>query len=494
MYEASKRDSIDMDWFEAYRQRQEASSSSVSGSSDEEEGEESVEGSSSTYEDEGYDIIEEYAEEEEMVVEGIGIDFCQTMLAQYESYKEGSRALPSTTENEEPDAPPILKRTLEVASHKDDHICEERVTKRVKESPCVGPTLKRPLEVASHKDELTWEERAAKRAKESREFCETMVPNLTLSDYEKAHLHCPSDRHPHRSYTHPVNHSSPCNEPTPEPLCKKVFTISSKRKGGRPSILNYMIENYVHTTYFYNGLTGATCAFNIVSLAKCLIKYYVEYSCKKFAKVNLRLLHGLSHLIYTSSVLVETGSDNQATSLRLLADTVRLLREECGYPHLCIRARVCQNIVLTGHVNCPIDLDRLSALFHKAIYDKEDFAGVIIKLTDLEDWFANRSEATEFPLSEAYMGEDDDTAFIAEINSAVVENRPVGGAEAEKELEQALRMTDEFERHRPKKRQKGTFLVFAEGQLIFTGCKSEKKAHGGFILMYKLLESCRQQH
>jgi hypothetical protein len=313
----------------------------------------------------------------------------------------------------------------------------------------------REAEAPEEEDDMT-------RLREAREFCETMVPSLHLSDYEKEHMHCPSE--PVMMYRPPSSQPRiPTGEAEEEQQFKKVFTIGSKKRAtGKAIILNYMIENYVNVTYFFNGLTGERCDFNLVSLAKCLIRYCVEYSCKKFAKVNLRYLHALSHLLYRASVLVETGSDNQATSLRMLAHTTRLLREECGYPHLCIMSRVCQNIVLTGHLNCPIDLEVLAAHFHDATYNKAEFAGVILKLTDLERWFANRGEPTEFDLAQPYLEEDNEAASIAAINATVIPC-PTGGplgAETQRELERALRMTDEFEKLLPKKLQKGTALIF----------------------------------
>ena len=358
---------------------------------------------------------------------------------------------------------------------------------------------------SSEQEESSVEEAAMTRVEDARRFCSELVPGLTLSEYESAALHCPTEQYGavlHR-LVDLFTVARPAPAPAPQgvpPAFKKVFTVISdgSSASGAAGILNYMIENYVNVTYFSNGASAEPCQFNLVALAKHLIPYFVEYSCRTFAKVNWRYLWALSHLIYTSFVIVETGSDNQATSRALMANTVRVLRQECGYPSLRIRGRVCQNIVLKGHYNHPIALQRLVALFHDAVYKQDDFAGVIIKLVDLERWFANRDGAFVAEYCAAYVDEDDDTAFIAEVNGAPSSAGSSSSSCDEEELLAVLRQTDEYEKLVPPpargqlvRPQNGTFLVFDAGQIICTGCKQERQAHWGFVLIFRLLEWVR---
>jgi len=358
------------------------------------------------------------------------------------------------------------------------------------------------------------EEMQVDRVEQARQFYDSLMPGLAPSEYERQALRCPSDfqyevvkRRVCNLYApHPQQRPQPMSPSIPAvapPKFKKVFEVgfAPLPSGKKPSesMLNYMVENYVNVTEFGDGRGGREeRQFNLVALAQSLLGYYVEYSYRKFAKVNLRYLRGCSHLLYTSFLNVETGSDNQETSRALLAHTVRLLRTKCGYPRLRIRQRVCQNIVLTGHVNYAVSLEKLQDLFLDAV-KPDECPGVIMRLADLERWFENRGQELPPVLSPDYTDEDAaDGAFIRALN-AEVQDEDEGPDEApqadEGELLRRLHDTDEYHNvvGDGKAAHNGTFLVFNEGQIICTGCKRERQAHLGFTLIFRLLEQCKAQ-
>ena len=138
-----------------------------------------------------------------------------------------------------------------------------------------------------------------RRVEGSRDFCETMLFDVALSRYEKENIRCNPESYKEARrrilsetgasqstidedhYHQPRRQCDPSLEALDKD--KKVFTIKRDQ-----STLTFIIENYVHVTYFVNSLTGQLCRFNLKGLANDLVHYYVEYSCKKFAKVNLR--------------------------------------------------------------------------------------------------------------------------------------------------------------------------------------------------------------
>ena len=305
---------------------------------------------------------------------------------------------------------------------------------------------------------------------------------------------------------------------------KKVFTVAM-----RGTTLLVTIENYVHVTYFVNALTGDLCKFSLRDLATRLLDFYVEYSCKKFAKVNLRLHDGLSFLLYTSSVLVETGSDNQLLSRRLLQYVVALLRERCGYPHINIRRRKCQNIVATGKLSYRVCMLVLKHRF-QAAREKEGFSGLVIKHRDLVKFWQARDQGDdgyECVQTRHYVDDECDDDVINLINSVndrkqmvhVQQQQQVGGGAAketgggrtiineygeeedeEKAFQRISKLTDEYDQGVGNGNGSGcdatllngTCIVFPEGQVIWTGCKTDRELVSGMPLLKRLTYLCSE--
>lgn len=360
-----------------------------------------------------------------------------------------------------------------------------------------------------------------KRCDDAVRFCSEVVTDVRLTKYERDHMRCEPEyfREARRRALGDQVQQCGGNRPTtvppplsyrPQPLTadekkKKVFTVRYKEQK-----MLFIIENYVHVTYFVNALTGDLCKFSLCDLGTKLLDYYVEYSCKKFAKVNLRLHDGLSFLLYTSSVLVETGSDNQVLSRRLLQYVVALLRERCGYPHINIKRRKCQNIVVTGKLSYDICMNVLKHKF-PAAREKEGFAGLVIKHRDLVKFFQTRDNGDtgyECVATDAYQDEDDDSDVIAQINQVndcrqmtqqvakQTKGTTIINEYGEEEDEEAAfqRITKLTDEHDPRSSQalNGTDIVFGAGQFISTGCKTDAELVSMMPLLMRLTLMCSE--
>lgn len=413
------------------------------------------------------------------------------------------------------------------------------------------------------------ETKNTERLKEVLEFCRKALYDMPLSEKEYSELECSVE-----NYEEKRLHTRMKNMVAEE--FEKFYSDSTEKKEGEEEVkkeeeapyegenervdyvvkmrdtdsyIAFTIDNYVHVTYFVDAITGEPCNFNLVHLALKLLNYYVEYNCKKFAKVNLRHFRGPSHLLYKSSVLVETGSDNQALSRRLLKKTVSILREFCGYPHIKIDRRSCQNIVAAGYFNHSICPNVLKARYQDIRYNEEDFPGVVItqktlkkglpfinECSDSEDeLLAEGEEVIEggYVMTKDHRDDDNDSEIIREINHSIEEstreekllydnlkrmkeeNKDLSikredeeddeeegkrGAKRRKlsvkdEFMKAIMETDEFESSsKGGRRRNCTFLVFPKNQIICTGSKSVVELEKAFIPLCQVLDECKESN
>lgn len=397
-----------------------------------------------------------------------------------------------------------------------------------------------------------------RRRADSIKFCRTLLNDVRLTKHERDNMRCEPEYHLERRLMHqPYRCRIPLRpvfdddamqvemiiQPQRQRICynnmqqlldalkgseeKKFFTVGMNRN---KNTLRFIVENYVHVTYFVNSLSGELCKFSLVDLANKLQPYFVEYSCKKFAKVNMRIHNALSFLLYTSSVLVETGSDNQLLSRLLLQFVVTILREQCGYPHINIKRRKCQNIVATGKLNYNICMNVLKHKF-QAAREKENFTGLVIKHRDLVKFFQQLDgddDGYELLKTVYYVEDGDDDGIITQINGVnddacmrykVVEE-DLGGAdstvindaekkalrpgyiineygeeeEEEEAIKRIMRLTDEYDTGvlRGGSRLNGTYILFREGQLISTGCKTDEELETSMPMLMRLTYMCRE--
>lgn len=381
-----------------------------------------------------------------------------------------------------------------------------------------------------------------KRMKECREFCQKYLYDLPMTAEEYENLECSTEKYEENRLRQRIKAMAEREvEAVIKSLEKEEVVEEEKERfrvvvEGTGSEIRYMIDNYVHVTKFVNSLTGEPYNFNLVALAICLLNYYVEYSCKKFAKVNKRHFKGPSHLFYKSSVVVETGSDNHALSRRLLEEMLTILREECNFPHINIEHRSCQNIVATGYFSDNICLNVLQQRFQETRRDEEEetFKGVIVKQRSLKPYMSDINECShseEEELAEGdkiieegyvatahYKDDGDDSELLRRINLPILykpkqEERPKkrprlweGKEEGEEEEEEEeededdplmveMRETDEYYTHGlGGKRKNCTTLVFRKSHIICTGCRTDMELHRSIIPLCKLLHECRESN
>lgn len=387
------------------------------------------------------------------------------------------------------------------------------------------------------------EDEHEKRMQEAREFCKKLLYDLPMTEEEYQALECPTEKYEEKRLRermgemverviqdegHRESRKKPRSEPRSE---KERFSVVMEDTNPKSEI-RYMIDNYVHVTKFINSLTGEHYNFNLVSLAIRLLNYYVEYSCKKFAKVNKRHFKGPSHLFYKSSVVVETGSDNHALSRRLLKETLVILREECGFPHINIEHRSCQNIVATGYFSDTICLNVLQQRFQETRRDEEEdsFKGVIVKQRTLKQYMSDINECSDsedevlnegdqiieegYVRTKDYKDDGDDSELLREMNLPIaykpksheVTRKRKRSSEEEEEEESPrsedeedpfvleIRETDEHYTHGIGKRRNCTTLVFQMSQIICTGCRSDVELHRSLIPLCKLLDECKESN
>lgn len=385
-----------------------------------------------------------------------------------------------------------------------------------------------------------------KRMQECREFCQKYLYDLPMTMWEYENLECSTEKYEENRLRERIKKMAKrVVKEEFQKEKKKVESVAEKGKEvveendkfsvvveGTGSEIRYMIDNYVHVTKFINSLTGEPYNFNLVSLAVCLLNYYVEYSCKKFAKVNKRHFKGPSHLFYKSSVVVETGSDNHALSRKLLEEMLVILREECNFPHINIEHRRCQNIVATGYFSDNICLNVLQQRFQETRRDEEEetFKGIIVKQRSLKPYMADINECShseEEELAEGdrvieegyvatkhYSDDGDDSELLKRINLPIqykpkLEERPrkkirLDHQEEDEEEEEEdeedpfmleIKETDEYYTHGLSgKRKNCTTLVFRKSHIICTGCRTDMELHRSIIPLCKLLHECRESN
>lgn len=343
------------------------------------------------------------------------------------------------------------------------------------------------------------------RIKESNHFCSNLFNPL----YPIKEITCDGEKYieARQSYIDSISHHvSVEEEMSVEPIKKEypAFPIrpldKRKEKCRVRSTVNdvkvkFVIENYVRVTYLYNKDTGMPYTINLCDLGKNMLHYFVEYSRKKFSKINLRILGGGSHLIYASGIIVETGSNNEDNSAYLLEHTINILRRECHLTNIAIEKRECCNIVARGSIEGKsLCLNVLLKQFPWA-KKKDRFTGVIITVKDMDDYFKdiayneNMDDGDEFDFTSSYAmenkEEEDENALISRINGHV--KSPIVNIKIENDRLEAL---DEYQYLiTGSGSEKGTFLIF-ENQIIGAGCKPRSKLRLSCERLQRILAPC----
>jgi TATA-box binding protein (TBP) (component of TFIID and TFIIIB) len=163
---------------------------------------------------------------------------------------------------------------------------------------------------------------------------------------------------------------------------REIITI---RYDNSPLSLKILIENYVYVTYLCNkDQPNKRYKFNLLDMASKTLQFGVQHSKNKFSKNDIRYNEG-SHLVFESSVFVETGCTNPVLAAKLLEHTMNILKYVCGYHNIDIKERNCHNVVATGIFNSGLCLELLKERFPYVTYEKKNFAGAIIRINDIDN-------------------------------------------------------------------------------------------------------------
>lgn len=178
-----------------------------------------------------------------------------------------------------------------------------------------------------------------------------------------------------------IRHLLPREPITTQDTRREVITI---RYLDSPLSIKILLDNWVYVTYICNkNEIGRRYKFPLLDLASHVLQMGVQHTKDKFSKDDIRYEHG-SHLIFESSVIVETGSTNPVVAAKLLEYTFNVLRYVCGYTNIEIRERECHNVVATGILNFGLCPELLKERYPYVSYERRNFAGAIIRIADID--------------------------------------------------------------------------------------------------------------
>jgi TATA-box binding protein (TBP) (component of TFIID and TFIIIB) len=307
---------------------------------------------------------------------------------------------------------------------------------------------------------------------------------------------------------------------TDEDRAHEVITIKLMRKGHVVGVAHAVNENYVYTTYYWDG--EKRVAFNLTALALAFLERGDEFSKNKFAKVTLRYRNGCSHLFFGSGGVVETGPHSSKIARLAQDHTLALLRQIPGYGNIEVQERTCQNIVAKASTNFSVSLDQLKQRYPDAVtYERNGtFTGAKIQLRHLRD--ARRRErdlyhyqADAAPRPEWPVREDEEYQYYEEVDEDAEYNggfecrhgaarqreeetddseataHDEGGVDDEHALVDLCEGMLNAEQVEQLAKKNITVLVFPQGRLICTGCKSRREVIRSITEVVMMLERCR---
>ena len=168
---------------------------------------------------------------------------------------------------------------------------------------------------------------------------------------------------------------------TAEDRRREIITI---RYRDSPLHMKILLDNWVYVTYIGNkNDPGRRYKFNLRDMAAKTLQFGIQHSENKFSKNDFRYEDG-SHLVFESSVIVETGSTNPVLAAKLLEHTMNILRYVCGYHNVEIRERECHNVVATAILNFGLCPEMLKDRYPFVNYERAKFAGAIVRIKDID--------------------------------------------------------------------------------------------------------------
>jgi len=229
-------------------------------------------------------------------------------------------------------------------------------------------------------------EEMAMECEDSRRLIEYLSMNPRVSLYELANLRtAPSATKHHTQKSVFARQSKPVVVATGD---DRITDEDRKRRAIRITVgddyIDVMFENYVFVSYFCNRHTGDKFRLSLCELATKLLPYGVGYGKNRFTKVTLRYLLGPSHYFFGSGVKVESGTYSETIAFKTHHNSMRMLKETCGYDSIAVRKRKCQNIVAKGTLERGICLLLLKHKYPNYVEYSTDFAGAIIRVNKID--------------------------------------------------------------------------------------------------------------
>lgn len=330
-----------------------------------------------------------------------------------------------------------------------------------------------------------------------------------------------------------IKHLLPINDINEQDIKREILTIRNEHNTSL--FMKILIENYVYVTYVGNkNQPKKRYKFNLPDMASKSLEFGIQHSKNKFSKNDIRYPYG-SHLAFESGVIVETGSTNPILAAKLLEHTLNIFRIRCGYYDIEVKERTCHNVVATGSTSgFGICLELFKDRYPYVTYDKRNFAGAIVKISDIDNYaahhgitiiknktsssssFSNRTTNTMNSDFENYedmsykMIEDEyhrkfnikkyndgggggggggggynDDNIINDYNTNQIPSTQPTTQIEDDDIYDILHHT------RMEKEQNMTALVFPKGQVILVGSQSRDDVIRAYTELFNILETCR---
>ena len=305
-----------------------------------------------------------------------------------------------------------------------------------------------------------------------------------------------------------MKHLLPAEPITEQDMKREIITIKYDQS---PLNMKILIENYVYVTYIGNKNDPRKhYKFNLLDMQAKTLCFGTQHSKNKFSKNDIRYRGG-SHLIFESAVVVETGSTNPVLAAKQLQHTLNIFKYVCGYHNIEVKERKCHNVVATGILNFGLCLELLKERYPYVTYEKVNFAGAIIRISDIDAHAGSQASRISFANSDEFINYEREHNYHNaedEYNRLYNEKEVTSKSLARDGTTEVYEVNyDEFDLFQasasaassatsatpsaPHKEKNVTALVFPLGQVICVGNKSREGVIESYTKLFTILERCR---
>jgi len=151
---------------------------------------------------------------------------------------------------------------------------------------------------------------------------------------------------------------------------KKIMEKPAKPPARKFRDFSYTIQNVVASASLHHDIPLEKVTITLPN---------TEYNPEQFPGLVLRLAKGKTALIFSSGKIVCTGAKSETE----VGETVKMIIKEMKKVKIIIRKKpdiTIQNMVASGDVQMPLNLDRLAFKLENAEYEPEQFPGLVYKV------------------------------------------------------------------------------------------------------------------